>query len=48
VVNGECTLEKGREKLRWMCDRVRLPHGIGLAVAYFERAMAHLDRTAAA
>jgi len=44
VERGECSLEKGRAKLSWMCDRVRLERGRETARVQFERAMAEVDQ----
>lgn len=43
VLKGECSLEKAREKLDWMLERVRLPRGRALAGPYHERAVRELD-----
>jgi hypothetical protein len=43
VETGACTLEKGREKLQWMCDRVRLERARETARAHFARVMAEVD-----
>ncbi|MGB7220549.1 MAG: hypothetical protein WBD07_17255 [Vicinamibacterales bacterium] len=43
VAGHECSLEKGRDKLRWMCDRVRLERARDIARVQFEQAMADVD-----
>ena len=43
VERGECTLEKGRQKLQWMCDRVRLERARSTARAQLDRVMKELD-----
>lgn len=43
IERGECSLDKGRAKLRWMFDRVRLERGREIARVQFERAMAEVD-----
>lgn len=43
IERGECSLEKGRAKLRWMCDRVRLERAREVARAQFERAVVEVD-----
>ena len=44
VEKSECTLEKGREKLVFMCDRVRLERAREVARAHFDRVMAEVDQ----
>jgi hypothetical protein len=44
ILRGECSVEKGREKLRWMYQRVRLGNGRAIARPYFDEAMTDLDR----
>jgi hypothetical protein len=43
VEKGECSLEKGREKLVWMCDRVRLDRARDTARSQYLSAMAEVD-----
>jgi hypothetical protein len=47
AVNGKCTREKAREKLRWMGERVRHPRGREIARAYMERSLSEFDRMTA-
>jgi hypothetical protein len=44
VTGKECGLERGRDKLRWMCDRVRLERARDIARVQFEQAMADVDQ----
>jgi len=44
VQGRECSLEKGRDKLRWMCDRVRLARARDIARVQFQQAMADVDQ----
>lgn len=44
VLDGSCSLEKGREKLRWMCERVRLDHARATARNRLEAVLAELDQ----
>jgi len=46
VTEGECSAEKGREKLRWMAERVRLECARPLASAQLAVALAVVDRAA--
>ena len=48
VERRECSLEKGRDKVRWMCDRVRIEGARGIAQAQCELAIAEVDRWLAA
>ena len=43
VANHECTLEKSRDKLRWMCDRVRLERARSVAREQFDAALIDVD-----
>lgn len=43
IERGECRLDKGQAKLRWMCDRVRLERGREIARVQFERVVAEVD-----
>jgi hypothetical protein len=47
VLNRECSAQKAREKLDWMLDRVRLPHGRELARPYHRWSVAELERRVA-
>lgn len=47
VAGGECTPEKGRDKLQWMCDRVRLDAARATAAELLGRALAEVDRVSA-
>lgn len=47
VAGGECTPEKGREKLQWMCHRVRLEGARATAAALLGPALAEVDRVSA-
>jgi len=44
VAGRECGLEKGRDKLRWMCARVQLERARDIARVHFEQAMADVDQ----
>lgn len=44
VEQGECSLEKGRAKLQWMCDRVRLERARETARKQLALALAEVDR----
>ena len=44
IERGECSLDKGRAKLQWMCDRVRFDRGRKIACVQLERAMAEVDQ----
>jgi uncharacterized protein len=46
VTEGECSAEKGREKLRWMAERVRLERARPLASAQLAVALEVVDRAA--
>ena len=48
IKNGECSLEKGREKMQWMCDRVRLERARDAAGAQLAIGMADIEETLAA
>jgi hypothetical protein len=41
---GRCTLEKAREKLRWMGDRVRHAEGRAIALAFQRRALEEFNQ----
>ena len=43
----EADMEKAREKLRWMGERVRHPRGREIARAYMERSLSEFDRMTA-
>ena len=47
ILKGECGLEKGKEKLDWMFERIRLGPARELAQPYHERACAEVDRLVA-
>ncbi|MGI9116501.1 MAG: hypothetical protein ACR2JV_02550 [Gaiellales bacterium] len=44
VLNGDCSLEKGHEKLHWMRDRVRLERARPIAAAQCAAVLAEVDR----
>ncbi len=44
VLSGDCTLEKGLEKLHWMRDRVLLERGREFASQQCDAALAEVDR----
>ena len=44
VLNSECSLAKGQEKLQWMGDRVRLEQARPIAAHYCAEALADVDR----
>ena len=44
VLNNECSLAKGQEKLQWMGDRVRLEQARPIAAHYCAEALADVDR----
>ncbi len=44
IARGECSLEKGRAKLHWMCERVRLERARETARRLCDRALAEVDR----
>jgi len=44
VTGKDCSLERSRDKLRWMCDRVRLERARPTAHRQFEQAMADVDK----
>jgi len=43
AIRGMCSIEKAREKLRWMGERVRHPLGRSIAEAYLGRSMREFE-----
>lgn len=43
ALGGRCTVDKARQKLMWMGDRVRHPQGREIAIAYQRRALKQFE-----